>query len=100
MMTEQIVITPETIPTVCERIRAMLAGRVYRVTTGRDIERNLTLERVNNFGEHFNISDSYGLWSVSPHCGAASITFFECRFVLRHVSSGGWPIEWMFEVEP
>lgn len=99
-MTESIAITSETIPAICERIRTMLAGRMYWTADKRgDTEHNLQLDAVRDHGDFFHIVDSYGVHSVCPGYGPASIVFSERSFTLRHYSSGGVEQEYIYTVE-
>ena len=100
MMTEQIVITPETIPAICERLQSMLAGRGYWTVDKRgNAEYNLQLDAVHEHGDFFHIVDSYGVHSVCPRYGPASIVFSEHGFTLRHMSPGGVDQEYTYTLE-
>lgn len=98
-MSGSIDITPDTIPAICIRIEALLRGRSYRSTDGRNIEQRQQLDHVRNFGEWFLISDTYGAHSVNPRHGPASITFSDDGFSLSHYSPGGFALTWTFTLE-
>ena len=87
-MSELIVITPETIPTVRERIEALLRGRAYRTFDGKSMARQVRLATVSVTRGCLRIDDSEGLLSVDPGNGPASIQFDGLGFTLRYTSPG------------
>jgi len=96
---ELITITPETIPVVCERIRTMLTGRVYRTFDGRYMQRGVHLELVTPADDGLRIIDSEGVLSAYSRHGPASIAFDDLGFTLRYTSLGGRSCVCVYTIE-
>ena len=98
-MIEEIVITSDMPPIVCDRIAALLKGRAYRTFDGKSMAHQVRLDRVVLGHGALRIVDSEGVLVVDPQDGPASILFDDLGLTLRYTSRSGDSCVYIYTLE-